>query len=58
MKRKIYSLPVVDIIHVDATNALLDGSNEGMIVIPEEPHDPGEAEAQWTNLWENTDEEE
>ena len=57
MNKKRYCSPVVLVFHVNLTDTLLAGSDEGTIVVPGEQIDPGDAGARWTNLWEDPDKE-
>jgi hypothetical protein len=57
MNRKRYCSPVVNVFSESTTYALLAGSSEGTIVVPGEPHDPGEAGSRENNLWDDLDEE-
>ena len=56
MNKKRYCSPVVKVFNENITDTLLAGSNEGTIVVPGEPHDPGEAGANWMNVWDAPDE--
>lgn len=57
MNKKRYCSPAVYVYYVHLTDTLLSGSNEGTIVIPGEQIDPGGAGARWTELWDDSDEE-
>ena len=57
MNKKKYRTPVFYAFRVCAAQSLLSGSinGNGLIVIPGEQHDPGNAGANLTNVWDDQD---